>query len=61
MTSSRLRQSFALSAALILATSAVADPGAPDEVIQGAVMDILTPMLIKLGYDKSQVHYELYG
>ncbi len=40
MTSSRLRQSFALSAALILATSAVADPGAPDEVIQGAVTEL---------------------
>ena len=40
MTSSRLRRFLALSAALILATSAVADPGAPDEVIQGAVTEL---------------------
>jgi len=40
MTSSRFRQFLGLSAALILATSAVADPGAPDEVIQSAVTEL---------------------
>lgn len=40
MTSSRLRLFLGLSAALILATSAVADPGAPDEVIQSAVAEL---------------------
>lgn len=40
MSSSKVSRSAALIAAVLLATGAVADPGAPDEVIAGAVVEL---------------------
>lgn len=40
MRSSRLQRPVVLTAALFLGTGAIADPGAPDEVIQGAVTEL---------------------